>query len=138
VIEVGGTLRANGFRARTVTVRLRDGDFTTRQASRTLSLPVESDRAIFRVARELLAELRRRRRTPARLLGVGVSGLEDAEGPVQLALLDSGDTDESERDRSLARASDDLRSRFGRKAVLPGTMLDSDRIPAEPMDDDDI
>jgi len=137
VLEVGGTLRAKGFRARTVTVRLRDGDFTTRQASRTLSLPVESDRAIYRVARELLAELRSRRRAPARLLGVGVSGLEGAEAPVQLALMDSGTTHESERDRSLARASDDLRSRFGKRAVLPGTMLDSGNTSTEPMDDED-
>ncbi|MGH7568415.1 MAG: DNA polymerase Y family protein, partial [Gemmatimonadales bacterium] len=68
-------LREGGFAARTVTVKLRDADFTTRQAGRTLAEPVRSDRAVFAVAKTLLARLRAARRVPARLLGVSLAQL---------------------------------------------------------------
>ncbi len=128
VLEVGGGLRRRGLGARTVTVKIRDHDFRTRQASRTLALPVASDRAIFRVARELLDELRARRPVPVRLLGVGLSSLE-GEGPaLQLELPVTGGDDpvgiESEADLSLAKAADALRKRFGRDALVPGRILE--------------
>src|SRR2546425_5647651 len=55
-------LRDLGLAARTVTVKLRDADFTTRQASRTLPEAVRSDRAVSAVARQLLRRLRGTRR----------------------------------------------------------------------------
>jgi len=73
--SVAATLRSKSLRARTISVKLRDHDFRTRQRSRTLPRAVESDAAVFRVAEELFSELRRRRRVPARLLGVGLGGL---------------------------------------------------------------
>jgi DNA polymerase-4 len=66
-------LRAEGLVARTVTVRLRDADFRTWQAGRTLPEPVQSDRAVYAVAKDLLARLRGERRIAARLIGVGLS-----------------------------------------------------------------
>src|SRR2546430_8297290 len=63
-------LREAGLLARTITVKLRDADFTTRQASRTLSDPVQSDRAVYDVGRELLRKLPAARRRPARLRGI--------------------------------------------------------------------
>jgi hypothetical protein len=75
-------LRADGLTARTVTVRVRDFDFKTRSASRTLDAPVISDRVILEVGRQLLAKLREKRRVPARLLGVALSSLTtDSTGP---------------------------------------------------------
>ena len=106
--------------ARTVTVKLRDHDFKTRNASRTLPQGVISDRVILSTARELLAKLRRARRVPARLLGVSLSGLDDADAEAQLTLFDEGSAlVESEKDRRLSRAIDKVRSRFGRDAVMP-------------------
>lgn len=125
-VRLGGDLRRSGLRARTVTVRVRDADFQDRSAGRTLDVTLESDRAIFAVARELLEKLRKRRRTPARLLGVAVSHLSDADGATQLALFDDGELGslETDRDRKLARAVDELRSRFGKDALLPGRLLE--------------
>jgi DNA polymerase-4 len=123
VLRAGADLRRGGFTARTVTVRVRDADFTTRQASRTLPDAIETDQAIGQVARELLARLRRARRVGARLLGVGLSGLADAsEGPGQLALFaeEPAGALETERDRRLARALDQLRGRFGATSIVPG------------------
>ena len=117
-------LRADDLRARTVTVKLRDADFTTRSSSHTLTDPVETDQAVYAVAVSLLRELRKKRRCPARLLGVGLSGLTPADAPSQLALFGEDDPVESDRARTIARVVDDLRERFGRSAVLPGRVLE--------------
>ena len=125
--SVTGTLRRKGLRARTVTVKLRDADFRTRSHARTLPRALESDHAVFEVARVLLSDLRQQRTTPARLLGVGLSGLVDAHAPEQLGLFESADLNEepeSDRDREVSRAVDQLRDRFGRDAVVPGRVLD--------------
>ncbi len=124
-VRLGGDLRSAGLRARTVTVRIRDADFNDRSASRTLDTPLESDRAIFAVARELLAKLRARRRTPARLLSIAVSHLDDAGGATQLALFEEQGSLETDRDRDLARAVDALRNKYGKDALLPGRLLGS-------------
>jgi DNA polymerase IV len=113
-------MREVGLAARTITVKLRDYDRTTRQASRTLRVPVIADRAIFTIARELLARLRSDRRAPARLIGVSLSQFTDV---AQLDLLDVADRDvEVDRDRRLARAVDTVRERFGRSALTPGVL----------------
>jgi DNA polymerase IV len=112
-------LRADGLVARTITVRLRDADFTTRQASRTLPEPVRTDRAVYAVSRDLLQKLRTARRTPARLIGVALSQLERLGGEAQLALLETerAQPPETEKDRSLANAIDAVRGRFGPDAL---------------------
>ncbi|HMA43682.1 MAG TPA: DNA polymerase IV [Gemmatimonadales bacterium] len=112
-------LRADGLVARTITVRLRDADFTTRQAGRTLPEPVFTDRAVFDVARELLAKLRAARRVPARLIGVALSQLDRPGVAAQLALLEAEQpgSAETEKDRQLARAIDAVRDKFGPDAL---------------------
>ena len=136
--SVAATLREKGFRARTITVKLRDGDFTTRQHSRTVVEPVESDAAVYDIARGLLAELREERRKPARLLGVGLSGLMDPTHPQQLALFeDRGAAEETERDRAVSHAVDKLRDRFGFGAVKPGRLLDGRSPGRAPPDRED-
>jgi DNA polymerase-4 len=115
-------LRAEGLVARTVTVRLRDMDFRTRQAGRTLPAPLQSDRAVYAVARELLARLRAQRHVPARLVGVALSGLIKVGDTDQLTLFEIEDAAglETERDRALARVMDEIRERYGEKALQRG------------------
>jgi len=114
-------VRESGLIARTVTVKLRDADFTTRQASRTLADAVQSDRAVYAVARELLTRLRDARRVPARLLGIALSQLVRAGGEGQLSLLESaGDTLETDRDRVISRVINEVREKFGPDALGRG------------------
>jgi len=114
-------VREAGLIARTVTVKLRDADFTTRQASRTLADAVQSDRAVYAVARELLTRLRAARRVPARLLGVALSQLVRAGSESQLSLLESaGNTIETDRDRVISRVIDEVREKFGPDALGRG------------------
>lgn len=111
-------LRASGLQARTVTVRIKDWDFTMRQASRTLPAPVLSDRAVLTTARGLLATLRKARHVPARLLGVGLSQLVREGAPDQLALFErTPEGAETERDRTLSKMVDRIRDRFGPDAA---------------------
>ncbi len=125
VVSIGGTLRKKSLRARTITVKIRDGDFTTRSAAHTLPDAIETDRAIVSVARSLFGELRSARPTKTRLLGVGLSNLIDRDLPNQTELFDEDVALEGERDRALSRIMDDLRQRFGDQAVRPGGVLRS-------------
>jgi DNA polymerase IV len=122
--RVGADLRGDGLRARTITVRIRDADFTNRSAGRTLPEGIESDKAVFAVARELLKKLRRARRVPARLLSVAVSNFASEETQPQLALFEAGAgmtaPIETERDRAVSRAVDEVRAKLGATAILPG------------------
>ncbi len=113
-------LREVGLLARTVTVKLRDADFTTRQASRTLSDPVHSERVVYEVARDLLRKLRAARRMPARLLGVAVSQLVTPDATAQLSLLAEVRPLETERDRTISRVIDEVREKFGPDALGRG------------------
>jgi DNA polymerase-4 len=121
---VGRSLRKQGFRGRTITVKIRDQDFKIRTASHTLADPVESDSILFSVSRCLLEELRATRRTGVRLLGVGISSLVEQGAPSQLGLFGEEIPSEPERLRTLSQMVDDLRNRFGEDAILPGRMLE--------------
>ncbi len=114
-------VRQAGLVARTVTVKVRDADFITRQASRTLPEAVQSDHAVYAVARALLTRLRAARRVPARLLGVALSQLGPAGGSGQLSLLEpAAGAVETERDRTISRVIDEVREKFGRDALSRG------------------
>jgi DNA polymerase IV len=118
-------LRADGLAARTIRVKLRDWDFRTRQASRTLDRPVISDRVMLTVAQALLRRLRTTRRVPARLLGVALSSLATDSTADQLTLFEARDSRlvETDRDRNVARTVDRVRAKFGDKGILPGGLV---------------
>jgi DNA polymerase-4 len=117
--RVGHRLRTEGFRARTVTLKVRLATFQTLTRSRTL--PDASDVAaeLYHVAAELYRALPGASRR-VRLLGVAATGLEPA-GAEQLALL--------HRDRwgDVERALDRIESRFGAGRAMPATLLDRGR-----------
>ncbi|MDR3567954.1 MAG: DNA polymerase IV [Syntrophobacteraceae bacterium] len=117
--EVGRELRKIGFKARTVTLKIKMSDFKTITRSRTLPEPFDSTDTLFAVGRKLFADL-----GPAgkvRLIGIGASNF--FSGPSQLRLDLSGrDTPRSAR---LDRALDRLRSRFTEDVVVRGPMFDT-------------
>jgi DNA polymerase-4 len=137
-VRVSADLRKQGLRARTVTVKLRDKDFRTRSARRTLRQPIESERSVVRAAHTLLARLREERRVPVRLLGIALSHFESDAGPgtvTQLALFPGHDRPaegspggddpiEGDRDRALTRALDRIRTRYGAESILPARLVD--------------
>jgi len=126
VTRAAADLRADALTARTVSVRIRDHDFKTRRASRTLDEPVISDRVILEIARRLLSKLRRARRVPARLLGVSLSSLAGDATVDQLTLFQRTDSEiaETDRDRVIARTVDRVRAKFGEKGIFPAGLAD--------------
>jgi DNA polymerase-4 len=125
VTRAAADLRGDALTARTITVRIRDHDFKTRQASRTLDAPVISDRVILEVSRRLLSKLRLARRVPARLLGVGLSSLAVDATADQLTLFErDSELAETDRDRVIARTIDRVRAKFGEKGIFPAGLAD--------------
>ncbi len=123
---VAGRLRAGGVKAGTVTVKVRDSGFATHTRQRTLPQPTDQTERIWRVALEL-ARPQVHGRT-VRLLGVAASHLAERE---QLALF--GD---DERTTAANRATDDIRRRFGAKAIVRARLLQSG--VAEPFERDHL
>lgn len=125
VTRAASDLRRAGLTTRTITVKLRDRDFRTRSAQRTLGEAVVTDRVIMEVSAELLAKLRRARRVPARLIGVSLSSLSEDPRADQLTLFaEPGHRRETARDLTLARAVDRVREKYGSRGIVPGTLLD--------------
>jgi DNA polymerase-4 len=118
---VAGRLRAAGTAGRTVTLKVRFADFRTITRSRTVPTPVDSGPAVARVAHELLAGV-----DPSpgvRLLGVSVSNLVPRAAE-QLRLDDVGGGAGTEgAEPAVARVVDEVRRRFGDRAVGPAALL---------------
>jgi DNA polymerase-4 len=114
---------------RTVTLRLRFGDFTRATRSRSLLKATMQTRAILETARVLLGEARpliaERGLT---LVGIAVSNL-DSDGYVQLELPFDGPDDDSPLDSAL----DAVRDRFGGTAVTRAVNLGQDLSPSVPI-----
>ena len=126
-MRVAADLRLKERKARTITVKIRDADFTTRQASKTLAAPVSADKPISETARALMKKLRKKRRTGVRLLGVAASRFEEPEeSEQQLSLLSSAapSEPESEREAPLLRAVDNINERFGKQRIVRASTVD--------------
>ncbi|WP_026411513.1 DNA polymerase IV [Actinomadura oligospora] len=116
--KVGARLRAGGHAGRTVSVKLRNGDFKTITRARTLREPTDLARVIYVTACELY-EASGWDRVRLRLVGVRVENLTSAgDAPRQLAF------DEPETGwREAERVIDQVASRFGRGAVRPAALV---------------
>jgi DNA polymerase-4 len=117
--RVGARLREDGFRARTIVLKVRLANFTTLSRSRTLPAATDVGAELNDVAAGLYRSLPGARRR-VRLLGVQTSGLVPA-GAEQLALL------RGERWGDVERAVDRIERRFGRGAAMPASLLDRRR-----------
>jgi DNA polymerase-4 len=113
---VAGRLRRAGLSARTVTLKIRFGDFRTLTRSTTLPTPVDDAPAIARHARALLATIDP---TPGvRLLGVSASGLVTGTAR-QLSFEDA----EAAPWPEASGAVDAIRARFGEGAIGPAAAV---------------
>ena len=117
--RVGARLREDGYRTRTITLKVRLANFTTLTRSRTIAPPTDVGADVNAVAADLFRALPGVRRR-VRLLGVGASGLVPA-GQEQLALL------RGERWGDVERTVDRIEKRFGRGAAMPAALLDRRR-----------
>jgi len=114
VTRVARRLRAQGMAGRTVTLKLRYADFTTRTASHTLENASDLEAELAPAAIILLEKLWTHG-VGLRLLGFGVSGFSSRSE--QLDLFSAVAEDETRVSRDLAYGIDRVRDRFGEDAL---------------------
>jgi len=115
--EVSDRMKEKHLCGSTVTLKLKTSDFRILTRARSLERPTQLAGKIFGAARDLLE--REINGTRYRLLGVGVSGLADAEDADPADLIDHS----GERRAAAERAMDRVRSKFGHEAMVKGLAL---------------
>jgi DNA polymerase-4 len=121
------SLRAGGYAARTVSVKLRLASFKTMTRSRTLTYPTDVAREIYATACALYESAGLDDGARLRLVGVRVSGLVTASAANAQLTFD----DRPVGWREAERAVDAIASRFGASAVQPAALVEDTSHPAE-------
>lgn len=115
--RVSARLKTAGLAGSTVTLKLKSADFKIRTRARSLGNPTQLASRIFAAGRDLLSH--EIGTTKFRLIGIGVSNLEQTSGNDLADLIDR-------RVAEAEYAVDRLRQKFGRDAVIKGLALDQD------------
>lgn len=110
--EVALRLRRKGRSARTVTVKIRYGDFETITRSHTLPRGTTRTLPLWRSARLLFDRWADESFRPVRLIGVSASGLGDEDHQ-----LDLFQDPTAQREREVDAVTDAIKERFGGAAI---------------------
>ena len=134
--SVGGRLRKAGQKANMVSVEIKYNTFRTASHQKQLKRASAVDSIIYKASCELFDELWDGE--PIRLLGVRTSKLVEAGEPEQMSIFDlpltspkqgkqTGHADQrqwkDEKHRKLSKALDEIRNKYGKDAIVRGTML---------------
>jgi len=123
-------VKAKGLVGDTVTLKLKSAGFRLRTRARHLMMPTQLAGVLYDTGRSLLE--READGTAYRLIGIGLSGLDESDGQDPVDLLEPAVA----RRAAAERAMDRVRSRFGREAVVRGKLYAPK--PEKPADDDNI
>jgi DNA polymerase-4 len=115
--KVSSRLKAHALAGSTVTLKLKTDDFKIRTRARSLGAPTQLAARIFEVGRDLLRH--EVGTTRYRLLGIGVSNIEEAAHADLADLIDA-------RTAKAEHAVDALRAKFGRDAVVKGLAVEEE------------
>lgn len=116
--QVSDRAKAKSLAGRTVTLKLKRGDFQQVTRSHALDGPTQIADRIYRAARALYDHAGVK--GPFRLIGVGISDLAlAAEADLTGDLLDP----DASRRAAAERATDAIRARFGHEAIIKGRAL---------------
>ena len=116
--QVADRAKAKALSGKTVTLKLTRSDFQLISRRHTLSDPTQLSDRIYRAARALFDQTDRK--GPYRLIGVGISDLApEAQADLSADLLDPT----AVKRAAAERATDAIRARFGREAIIKGRAL---------------
>lgn len=136
--QVASRLRASHQIARTVTVEIKYSTFKSCSRQTSLMTPSATSSSLYNCACRLFGELWNG--NPIRLLGLRTSNLLPEDAPVQLSLFDCGllsEEEESaelpgsgknvsadpEKQKHLEQALDRIRQKYGKDAVVRGSLM---------------
>lgn len=124
--QVARRLRRHGRLARTVTVKIRFGDFETITRAGTLADATDSTDAIWQAARGLFDAWAAKQFRPVRLIGASVSGLVDPAdgGGRQMGLFENAAVDAKKR--AADAATDAVAAKYGKRAIRRGRAMEGD------------
>jgi DNA polymerase-4 len=109
-------LKAKGIVGDTVTLKLKSAGFRLRTRARHLMIPTQLSNILYETGVQLLA--RELDGTAFRLIGIGISGIDQASGEDPVDLLEPAIA----RKAAAERAMDRVRTRFGEEAVIRGKL----------------
>jgi DNA polymerase IV len=119
--EICYRLRREKLKAKTISIKLRYADFST--ITRSVSIPPTGDDTVVRKMANDLFRKAYDKKTPVRLIGVGLSNfMEDVSTP---DLFDDG----NEKRESILKTVDSIREKFGVSAIHIGKTSASKRNP---------
>jgi DNA polymerase-4 len=124
---VGYTARKKGYKGRTITLKIRFHNFITFSKSKTLENPINLDDIIFKTAVELLDKVRYKK-GGVRLLGIKLSSLTSRNDEIKQLKFSKDKEDKLEQ---LTQSLDEIREKFGTKAVTRASLL-SNLLSEEP------
>ena len=116
--QVSDRAKAKDMSGRTVTLKLKRGDFTTITRRHSLTGTTQTADRIYREARRLFDAVTEK--GPFRLIGVGISDLAPGQDADQSG--DLLDPDAAKRGAA-ERAADSIRAKFGKDAIIKGRAL---------------
>ncbi|MEM8758003.1 MAG: DNA polymerase IV [Planctomycetota bacterium] len=113
--QVGTRLRVKQRKAKTITVKIRFGDFQTITRAHTLDRPTDDTAELFAAASDLFDAWASKAFRPVRLIGVSTSQLTDAGEPAQLGLFENAS--QADKRRKLDAAFDAINGKFGSRSI---------------------
>ena len=120
--SVTGRLRSEGLVARTIQIKVRDYRFRTATRSRSLAAPTASTEVVFKQARALLKTwLQQHLNTPVRLLGIGLTGLEEPD--------ERGIEYDTAAQKALDKTLDEIKRRYGEDKATRALALRTGKKP---------
>lgn len=114
VEQVGRRVRRHGYSGKTINIKLRWADFTTLTRQTTLETATRDDAIISQTA-ENLFNAHWPANKPVRLIGVGISNLEESARQAPL-----WEPESHKKQRKLQTTLDELREKFGDQSVQRG------------------
>lgn len=109
VEEVAARLRAERLRAKTITLKLRYGDFKTITRSRSFAESTDCTAALWKAAAEVFETWRSRAFRPLRLIGFAATGLKPDQGRQLTLFAEPEDVRQARLDRTI----DEIREKYG-------------------------
>ena len=121
--KVGRRLRRKGLAGRTLSLKVRYADFTTRSTQRPLDKPSDDEFVFKGMLFDMLDDLWQPGMA-LRLVGVAVTGFEQDSAYEQLSLFpEPGSGSDVAAKRDLQKATDKVKERFGESALRYGREL---------------
>jgi len=118
--QVAARLRHSQLKGRTITIKVRFGDFKTITRSHSVASPTNTTSQIWKVVNEMLLPKVGVNRQGIRLLGVGVSHFNEEETvSEQIDMFQQ----QNKKDANVDKLTDDINLKFGSEALKRGTTI---------------